>query len=51
MPEKSAFTLLLEEIAYDSRLPSKKAEQLLRIIRRKIRRLKIHNIISKFLKM
>lgn len=49
MPEKSAFTLLLERIADSNRLPSKKAEQLLRAIRRKIRRLKIHNIVRKFL--
>lgn len=51
MPEKSAFTLLLEAIADNNRLPAYKADQLLRIIRRKIRRLKIHNIINKFLKM
>lgn len=51
MPEKSAFTLLLEAIADNNRLPAYKADQLLRIIRRKIRRLKIRCKVRKFLKI
>lgn len=47
MHEKSAFTLLLEQIADSNRLSSKKAEQLLRIIRHKIRRLKIRRFLKK----
>ena len=47
MPDKSAFTLLLEEISDSNRLSTKKAEQLLRIIRHKIRRLKIRRLLKK----
>lgn len=51
MPEKSVLTILLERIADSNRLSAQRADQLLRAIRRRIRRFKLLSKARKFFKL